>query len=830
MTGVLLCFCEYGICQIYDFSDGRIPDNWYGQKDYFEINQAHQLHLLAPAGSSNAFVSWDVPSITAYVWEFYVQYDFAASTTNYASFYVLSQQQDPAAPDNKAYFLKIGGITGNTDKVELYYQDGTSKTKILESSSGLAGASKVTLRIRLSRSETGNWVLYADATGKTEFVREASGLHQNSEHFLYSALQCIYSSTRRDKIYFDDIKTYEPFMFGSYTFDDEQSIRLSFNRNITDTHPVINILSENMSLISEVRVSLNELYIRLAEPLTPGTYSISFPDLSSTDHERLLDTLLQFEKKPFYYTGQLRISELMPDPTPSYGLPESEFIEIVNTGKSVLDLQGFTIHNATKACVFPSRMLAPDSCVILVPLHACPAFRISNCMELNCFPTLHNDKDSISLFSKDMTLLDAFYYSIDNLANDYKRQGGYSIVKILSPADCIINQEQKYSNCSIGGTPGFAEKMPITDKIEFHSSSISEKRFLLNSTIFGFIKPDDIHLPIAISSVGSIGILPQNQWTVNLSAPLEAGTMMRGFIQSMKNCLYRNTNIEFTFDLVYPKVPEKGEVFLNELLYNPLPGGVDFIELINVAGKYIQLKNVHLFHTDQKNKTQHLVIDEEYILPPEGFRVFTSDPEVLFSQHPNTEQSNCFRLKPFISLPDEGGRLSMIYGADTLDQVRYGDFLQNPLNRENEGISLEKINPFTMDFIPSNWTSSASKATAGFTNSQFNLPDDQSSEKFYCKPCHVTTQYHGQSNPSLLYLSTDSGNSRGSISIYSLAGEKVMDLFINQILAAKNVFQWNGQGYGNVPLPSGIYIAVAEWWLPDGKKRIMKIPLSTSAY
>ena len=58
MTGVFLCFYQHGTCQVYDFSDGRIPDNWYGQKDYFEVNQAHQLHLLAPTGSTAACVSW----------------------------------------------------------------------------------------------------------------------------------------------------------------------------------------------------------------------------------------------------------------------------------------------------------------------------------------------------------------------------------------------------------------------------------------------------------------------------------------------------------------------------------------------------------------------------------------------------------------------------------------------------------------------------------------------------------------------------------------------------------------------------------------------------
>ena len=63
----------------------------------------------------------------------------------------------------------------------------------------------------------------------------------------------------------------------------------------------------------------------------------------------------------------------------------------------------------------------------------------------------------------------------------------------------------------------------------------------------------------------------------------------------MKTCVLKQRIIEEEFDIIYPKSISKGDVYLNELLYNTYSGGVDFIEFVNVTDKYLQLKNMHLF-------------------------------------------------------------------------------------------------------------------------------------------------------------------------------------------------------------------------------------------
>ena len=45
-----------------------------------------------------------------------------------------------------------------------------------------------------------------------------------------------------------------------------------------------------------------------------------------------------------YSYHDVRLNELMPDPTPSVGLPEKEYVELFNTSKNIIDLDSWTYY------------------------------------------------------------------------------------------------------------------------------------------------------------------------------------------------------------------------------------------------------------------------------------------------------------------------------------------------------------------------------------------------------------------------------------------------------------------------------------------------------
>ncbi|HOA36916.1 MAG TPA: lamin tail domain-containing protein, partial [Flavihumibacter sp.] len=60
------------------------------------------------------------------------------------------------------------------------------------------------------------------------------------------------------------------------------------------------------------------------------------------------------------------ITELMPDPSPSRGLPAEEFVEIWNNSSDTINLGGWVLTNGRSRAKFPAgSQLLPDSLLLL---------------------------------------------------------------------------------------------------------------------------------------------------------------------------------------------------------------------------------------------------------------------------------------------------------------------------------------------------------------------------------------------------------------------------------------------------------------------------------
>ena len=88
------------------------------------------------------------------------------------------------------------------------------------------------------------------------------------------------------------------------------------------------------------------------------------------------------------------------------------------------------------------------------------------------------------------------------------------------------------------------------------------------------------------------------------------------------------------------------------------------------------------------------------MLYPDGIMVFTKDPQVLTSHHPNTLAKNLVEVKALPSLPNREGSLVIISDDGLIiDDFRYHENMHHPLLTTREGISLERASPnqFTND-------------------------------------------------------------------------------------------------------------------------------------
>ena len=99
-----------------------------------------------------------------------------------------------------------------------------------------------------------------------------------------------------------------------------------------------------------------------------------------------------------FYTPQqydVVIDEIMADPTPQVGLPNSEWIELKNTSSFPINLQGWKLSDVTgQTGAMPNFILQPDSFVIVCTGSAVPALSpFGNVISVTSFPSLDNDGD-----------------------------------------------------------------------------------------------------------------------------------------------------------------------------------------------------------------------------------------------------------------------------------------------------------------------------------------------------------------------------------------------------------------------------------------------------
>ncbi len=185
-----------------DFSDGNFTSNpsWSGDNSSFEVING-ELHLNAPATSDIAHLSTASTSMANSEWEIYLRMEFNPSNNNHGRYYVVSDNSDLEGSLN-GYYIKMGG---SDDEVSLYRQDGYQDIEIIDGLDGLIDMDPVNIRVKLSRDNLGNWTLYADNAGGTNFTLQGSALDNTHSSSQYCGVYAKYSSSRSTLSYFDDV-------------------------------------------------------------------------------------------------------------------------------------------------------------------------------------------------------------------------------------------------------------------------------------------------------------------------------------------------------------------------------------------------------------------------------------------------------------------------------------------------------------------------------------------------------------------------------------------------------------------------------------------------
>ena len=529
----------------------------------------------------------------------------------------------------------------------------------------------------------------------------------------------------------------------------------------------------------------------------------------------------------------LLISEVHPAPNEHTLLPNLEWVEVYNASGRTLQLEGITFADESRSVVLPAYSLPAGSYLALAPAaDARQLEQFGAVLGLSSWPSLNNDGDVISLYSKENKLLDRIGYSKSWYGSSQKAQGGWSLERIDLANPCVGASNWLASEAPVGGTPAKANSI-ATANPDLGGPELLLAYVLDSLTIqLVFNEPLDttglnagiieIIPEVPIQKVRSLPDAPQ-KLLLELSRPLSRQEDYQLSLSNLTDCSGNFMEPAHSVEVGYPRKAGEKDVVINEVMYDPPLNSEEWVEIANVTDHYLDLQNWQLVTFSNGIKASTVISREHLIVPPKGLLVFTPQPEGIKAAFPQTPERKLHQLSAMPGLVNTGDTIGLINSEGTVvDRFGYHKELHSSFVRETKGISLERINMNAPTNAPGNWTSAAATAnfgTPGLPNSQRFQGEEGQDVLFSIEPEVIIPGSAAPTGYATIRYNTDLTGLQATLIIFDTEGREVKRLAQNELIGTENFFSWDGTGEGETRLKMGYYIVFLRVFGSNGYKR-----------
>lgn len=275
-----------------------------------------------------------------------------------------------------------------------------------------------------------------------------------------------------------------------------------------------------------------------------------------------------------------------------------------------------------------------------------------------------------------------------------------------------------------------------------------------------------------------------------------------------------------------PVFVENGDILINEILFNPVPDGEDYVEIYNVSDKEIPLNKLYLASRDKEGGlTQVYTLTQQKIgFSPHSYLALTKDTNSVFPWF-NIECPECFlQMERFPSFNNDEDVVVLLNNElEIIDEFAYTEDLHLPVFHDREGISLERISFDTPTNAPENWHSASSLSgygTPGYKNSQAGNTADKISVHF--EPESFSPNNDGYNDTYTINFLLDKPGYLTNVTIYDAAGRLVVCKAQNAILGTEAEITWDGTDESGRRQALGVYVVLVELFDLNGKVKHFK--------
>ncbi|MES2622470.1 MAG: lamin tail domain-containing protein [Bacteroidota bacterium] len=732
----------FSFAQLTDnFSDGDFTANpaWIGKTDSFTIDNG-MLRSNGLQVSSTIYLSTATTLIDSVEWNFLMRLDFNPSSTNLVKVYLASDQSDLSASLN-GYYVQFGE-TGNTDSLDIFLQNGLTSTKVFTGANAIMTSTTTnSVRIKIVRYTGGNWQVFADATGGTNFTAEGTFTDTSVTATSWFGVVCKYATgSRYNQYYFDD-------------FSIAQLIADTIRPTVTNVNVLSNTtidvkFSETVELASAQTLSNYSVNNGIGNPLSAArdgsdltlvhlTFSNVFANatnytLSISGVTDEAANVMNASVHPFSIfvasKYDVLINELMADPDPVVGLPALEFVELYNTTAFPISLNGWKFSDASTTVTIPNVTILPDSFVILCANANVDSFTTFGVTAgISSLPSLNNTSDNLILKDNNGSVIHTVNY-LDDWYNDaVKADGGWTLELInpLNPCKRLGNWIASYD--TNGGTPGRRNSVYSLSStstlslvsLTILSSSQFELHFSENLDKASAENVANYSVNNGVGNPSSAVVDTTDPAKVTLTFPTSLDSnLIHTLTANVINCAGSSISNQNTAIIAIPKPGNKYDVVINEIFSDPDPSvglpALEFVELFNSTAFPITL-NGWKFSDASATATLPNVI----ILP---------DSFLILCANANIDSFTAFgKTVGLSSLPSLNNTSDNVTLKDDLNNVihyvNYIDDWYNDITKADGGWTLELINPENPCKNNGNWIAStdARGGTPGRRNSVYSI-------------------------------------------------------------------------------------------------------------
>jgi hypothetical protein len=842
---LLPCFASAQLNESFSDGDFTQSPTWTGDVNSFVINAQNQLQSNGPAiTGTTLYLATPSQAAVGTVWEFWANLRLATSSSNYADIFLISDKEELKAADVNGYFVRIGGTP---DEVSLFRKDaGKTPVMIINGEDKTVASTNNIVRVRVTRSISYEWLLEIDVTGTGEsYVSQGIVTDATHKRSAYFGVLVRYSSANSQRFYFDDFAitdSHAPVLEMAQPLS-THTLELRFNEVL---NPEQARNTANYTLNGTNKPTAAELtdagtvLLTFAQPLRNGTNTIAVSGIADLFGNKIttpVELAFQYALPPVLPGyNELLITEIMARETPAVGLPAVEYIELYNPTEKVLTLQGIRYSDATSTTTLPNVVLQPGEYAVVVPNTQVGQFAsYGRVIGISNFPSLNNTGELLQLRQPNGRLIYAVNYTDTWYRDNTKRNGGWSLEMIDVTNPCAGAENWIASNDLRGGTPAQANSVAAsipdnTPPVLLSVTALAADRILLrfNERLDSAQVANVSRYTLSPAGIGIAGVQVQaplfEEVILNLSAPLQERQSYTLTATGIRDCAGNLSSQPQTATFALPSTPEPGDVVINEVLFNPRPGGVDFVELVNRSDKYINLQNWQLANISNDSIANRRVITgNSYVLSPGQYVVLTANPENIKSNYPAAREETFLRMASLPTYPDAAGSVVVLQpDGRTADRFDYTERMHFSLIDDRNGISLERIRldgPTTQ----ANFHSAATTvfATPGYQNSQ-SQQGMAAQRMFTIEPKVFSPDGDGHEDFTTINYSADQSGLVANITIFDAQGREIRKLVRNELLAVNGFFRWDGTRQNGTKAAIGYYLLYIELFDLGGQKSVHK--------